>query len=41
MSDALEDHKGIVSIIGRICINFRFADDVVVNDGEEEEAGDL
>ena len=41
MSGALEDHKGSVSIGGRIFINFRFADDIVVNAEREEEAGDI
>ena len=31
MSDALEDHKGSVSIGGRMFINLRFTDDIVVN----------
>ena len=41
MSDALEYHKGSVSIGGRIFINFRFADDIVVNAEEEEAADDI
>ena len=36
-SYAQEDHKGYVSIDGRIFINFHFADDIVVNADEEEE----
>ena len=39
MCEALDDHEGSVSIGGRLIINFRFADDVVVNAEEEEEAG--
>ena len=41
MSDALDDHEGSVSIGGRFITNFRFADDIVVNAEEEEEAGVL
>ena len=41
MSDALADHKGSVSIGGRILINLRFADDIVVNAEEKEEADDI
>ena len=41
MSEALDDHEGNVSIGGRLITNFRFADDIVVNAGEEEEAGIL
>ena len=41
MSDALEDHKGGVSIERRIFIDFRFADGIVVNAEEEEEADDI
>ena len=41
MSDALEDNKGSVSIGGRILINFRFADAIVVNAEEEEEGDDI
>ena len=40
MCEALDDHEGNVSIGGRLIINFRFADDIVVN-AEEEEAGIL
>ena len=36
MSDALEDHKGCVSIGGRNFISFRLANDIVVNAAEEE-----
>ena len=41
MSEALDDHGDSVSIGGRLITNFRFADDVVVNAEEEEEAGVL
>ena len=41
MCEALDDHEGSVSIGGRLITNFRFADDIVVNTGEEEEAGVL
>ena len=41
MSDALEDNKSSVCIGGRIFINFRFADDMVVNAEEEGEADDI
>ena len=41
MCEALDDHEGSVSIGGRPITNFRFADDVVVNAEEEEEAGVL
>ena len=41
MCEALDDHEGSVSIGGRLITNFRFADDIVVNVEEEEEAGDL
>ena len=41
MYEALDDHEGSVSIRGRLITNFRFADDVVVNAEEEEEAGVL
>ena len=41
MSDALEYHKGSVSIESRMFINFRFADDIVVNAEEEEAADDI
>ena len=39
--EALDDHQGSVSIGGRLITNFRFADDIVVNAEEEEEAGIL
>ena len=35
------DHEGSVSIGGQFITNFRFADDIVVNGEEEEEAGVL
>ena len=38
MCEALDDHEGSVSIGGRLITNFRFADDIVVNAEEEEEA---
>ena len=41
MSEALDDHEGNVSIGGKLITNFRFADDIVVKAGEEEEAGIL
>ena len=41
MCEALGDHEGSISIGGRLIINFRFADDIVVNAEEEEEAGVL
>ena len=41
MCEALDDHEGGVSIGGRLITNFRFADDIVVNTEEEEEAGIL
>ena len=41
MCEALDDHEGSVSIGGRLITNFRFADDIVVNVEEEEEAGSL
>ena len=37
MCEAL-DHEGSVSIGGRLIIKYRFADDIVVNAKEEEEA---
>ena len=37
MCEALDDHEGSISIGGRLIINFRFADDIVVNAEEEEE----
>ena len=36
--EALDDHEGSVSIGGRFITNVRFADDIVVNVEEEEEA---
>ena len=41
MCEALDDLEGSVSIGGRLITNFRFADDIVVNAEEEEEAGVL
>ena len=41
MCEALDDHEGSVSIGGRLITNFRFADDIVVNAEQEEEAGVL
>ena len=41
MCEALDDHEGSISIGGRLITNFRFADAVVVNLEEEEEAGVL
>ena len=41
MCEALDDHEGSVSIVGRLITNFRFADDIVVKAEEEEEAGIL
>ena len=41
MSEALDDHEGSVSVGGPLITNFRFADDIVVNAEEEEEAGVL
>ena len=41
MCEALDDHEGSVSIGGRLITNFRFADGIVVNAEEEEEAGVL
>ena len=41
MCEALDDHEGSVSIRGRLITNFRFADDIVINAEEEEEAGVL
>ena len=41
MCEAMDDHEGRVSIGGRLITNFRFADDIVVNAKEEEEAGVL
>ena len=39
MCEALDDHEGNVIIGGRLITNFRFADDIVINAEEEEEAG--
>ena len=39
MCEVLDDHKDSVSIEGRLITDFRFADDIVVNAEEEEEAG--
>ncbi|WP_419589335.1 reverse transcriptase domain-containing protein, partial [Thiolapillus sp.] len=41
MTDALEDHEGIVSIGGRTITNLRFADDTDGLAGEEEELANL
>ena len=41
LSGALEDHKGSVSTGGRIFINFRLADGIVVNAEEIQEADDI
>ena len=41
MTDALEYHKGSVSIGGRIVITFFLADDIVVDAEEEVEADDI
>ena len=41
MTDALEDHKGTVSIGGRTIIDLRVADDVDGLAGEEEEVAKL
>ena len=41
MSDALEDHKGTVSIGGRTITNLRFADDIDGLAGSEEELANL
>ena len=38
MCEALDEHEDSVSIAGRLITNFRFADDIVVNAEEEEEA---
>ena len=38
MCEALDDLEGSVSIGGRLITSFRFADDIVVNAEEEEEA---
>ena len=41
MCEGFNDHEGSVSIGGRRITNFRFADDIVVNVEEKEEAGIL
>ena len=41
MCETLVDHKNSVSFGGRLITNFRFADDIVANAEEEEEAGVL
>ena len=41
MCEALDDHECSVSIGGRLITNFHFADDIVVNAEDEEEAGIL
>ena len=41
MTDALEDHKGTVSIRGRTITNLRFADDIDGLAREEEELANL
>ena len=41
MCEVLDDHEGSVRIGGRRITNFRFADNIVVNAEEEEEAGVL
>ena len=41
MCQALDDHEDSVSIGGRLITNFRFADDIVENAEEKEEAGVL
>ena len=41
MCEALDDHEGSISIGGRLITKFCFADDIVVNAEEEEEAGVL
>ena len=38
MCKALDDHEGSGSIRGRLITNFRFADDIIVNAEEVEEA---
>ena len=37
MCEALDDHKGSVSIVERLITNFRFADNIVVNAEAEVE----
>ena len=41
MCEGLDEHEGSVSIGGRLITNFRFADGIIVNVEEEEEAGVL
>ena len=41
MCEALDDHEVSVIIGGRLITNVRFADDIIVNAEEEEEAGVL
>ena len=41
MCEALDGHEGCVSIGGRLITNFFFADDIVVNAEDEEEASVL
>ena len=41
MYETLDDHDGSASIGGRLIANFRFADDIVVKEEKEEEAGVL
>ena len=41
MCEVLDDHEGSVSIGGRLITNFCFADDIVINADQEEEAGVL
>ena len=41
MTDALEDHQGTVSIRGRTIVSLRFADDIDVLAGKEEELTSL
>ena len=40
-ADAVEDHKGTVSVGGRTITHFRFADDIDGLAGEEEELAKL
>ena len=41
MTDAVNDHEGTVSIVGRSITNLRFADDIEGLAGREEELADL
>ena len=41
MTDALEDHKASVSIVGRTVSNLRFADDIDGLAGSETELAEL